>query len=79
MKTGAITYLISLFILFNTASCGYVFYPERRNQHIGYYNKVDPAVTAADAACLLLMIVPGVVALSVDYTTGALYYPSHRN
>ncbi|HSQ97900.1 MAG TPA: hypothetical protein VLL98_04235 [Rickettsiales bacterium] len=73
-----VSYSLILFTLFNTVSCGYMFYPERRNQHVGSNSKVDPGVFIMDAACLLLFIVPGVVAFSVDFTSGTLYLPSKR-
>lgn len=55
--------------------CGSIFYPDRRGQIGG---DVDPLIAGLDALGLLLYIVPGVVALSIDFTTGAIYIPHTR-
>lgn len=54
------------------AACGTLFYPERRGQIDG---KLDPMVFALDAVGLLLYIVPGLIALGIDFATGAIYLP----
>jgi len=78
MKRKIISYLIIIFTLFNTVSCGYIFYPERRGQYVGKNSRADAGVVVMDAACLLLFIIPGVVAFSVDISSGTLYLPSRR-
>lgn len=66
--------LISL-ILSQIAGCGSIFYPDRRGQIDG---QIDPVIAGLDAVGLLFYIVPGVVALGVDFTTGAIYFPKNR-
>ena len=70
LKTLA--YLVIGCLLFQTASCGFILYPERRGRgpRVG---RIDPGVAVLDSLLLLVFIVPGVVALAVDFTTGAIY------
>lgn len=64
-------------ILFQTASCGTILYPERRGQRAG---RIDPGVAILDGIGLLFFLVPGVVAFAVDFATGAIYLPhGHRS
>ena len=55
-----------------TVSCGYFMYPGRRGQTGG---RVDAGVAVMDGLCLLLFIIPGVVAFAVDFSSGAIYIP----
>ncbi len=52
-----------------TSGCGYLLYPERR----GHTQGVDSGTLVMDLLWLLPGIVPGVVFLIVDFTTGAMY------
>lgn len=61
--------------LLSQTGCGTLLYPERRGQIDG---RIDPAVAAFDAIGILFFILPGVVALAVDFTTGAIYLPHGR-
>jgi hypothetical protein len=54
-------------------SCGTILYPERRGQKSG---RLDVAVILLDGACLLLFVIPGIVAFAVDFGTGAIYLPA---
>jgi len=65
--------LVLVLFLVQTASCGYFIYPERRGQAGG---RVDTGVVVMDGLCLLLFIVPGVIAFAVDFSSGAIYLPS---
>lgn len=67
--------LLSLSLLTQLAACGSVFYPDRRGQIDG---KIDPLIAGLDAVGLLFYIVPGVIALGIDFTTGAIYIPNTR-
>ncbi|MBX8495029.1 polyribonucleotide nucleotidyltransferase [Pseudomonas cichorii] len=58
-------------LLTQISACGSIFYPDRRGQIEG---KIDPAILALDAVGLLFYVIPGVIALAVDFTTGAIYY-----
>ncbi|BAP43310.1 polyribonucleotide nucleotidyltransferase [Pseudomonas sp. 21LCFQ02] len=53
------------------SACGSIFYPDRRGQIEG---KIDPAIAVLDALGLLFYVIPGVIALGVDFATGAIYY-----
>lgn len=61
--------------LLSQVGCGTLLYPERRGQING---QIDPAVAAFDAIGILFFVLPGVVALAVDFTTGAIYLPRGR-
>lgn len=68
--------LINLLLIFtlvaNLASCGTIFYPERKGQKPG---KIDPTVAALDAIGLLFFIIPGVIAFAVDFNNNSIYLP----
>lgn len=68
------TLLIAL-VASQITACGSIFYPDRRGQIDG---KIDPLIAGLDAVGLLFYIVPGAVALGVDFTTGAIYFPKNR-
>lgn len=57
--------------------CGTMVHPDRRFQKPT--GGVDPGVVAMDAAWMLLFIVPGAVALLVDFATGAIYLPEGKS
>src|SRR6266496_5314584 len=52
-----------------SVGCGYFLYPERR----GNSGNVDGGVLVMDLLWLLPGIVPGVIALVVDFSSGAIY------
>lgn len=52
------------------AGCGYFLYPERRGNSGG---RVDGAILVMDLLWLLPGLVPGVIALVVDFSSGAVY------
>ncbi len=63
------------------ASCGTLLYPERRHSDIQVDPKgrrIDPAVAALDAVCLVFFIIPGIVAFAVDFATGAIYLQKEK-
>jgi len=70
-RTMAVVVLVA--VMLASVQCGYILHPERKNQKSG---NIDVPVLIMDCAWLLLYIVPGVVALVVDYTTGCIYQPS---
>jgi hypothetical protein len=72
IKTKFIKIAIVFLLIFQT-SCGYVFYPERRNQKGA--KEVDLAIVALDAIGLLFFVVPGVIAFAVDISTNTIYFP----
>ena len=76
MKKTRLRRVISCMILFffvvGFVSCGYFLHPERRGQTEG---EIDRDILLLDCALLLIGILPGVVALAVDFSTGAIYLP----
>lgn len=52
--------------------CGYLLYPDRRGATPSH--EIDGMVVIMDCLWLLAGIVPGVVALVVDFGTGAAFY-----
>ena len=63
---------LSVALITQLYGCGTIIYPERRNQTT---ENVDVGVALLDGLWLLVFIIPGVVALAVDFTTGAIYLP----
>jgi len=59
-----------LTIAVGSAGCGYLLYPERRGTQSG---TIDSGTMVMDLLWLLPGIVPGVVALIVDFSSGAIY------
>lgn len=59
-------------LLTQLTACGTLFYPDRRGQIDG---KVDPVIVALDAVGILFYVIPGLLALGIDFATGAVYYP----
>jgi hypothetical protein len=58
----------------SSTGCGYFLYPERRGNTGG---GVDGGTLVMDLLWLLPGIVPGVVALIVDFSSGAVYRGGH--
>ena len=59
----------------SAGGCGYFLHPERRGQQSGV---IDGATMVMDLLWLLPGIVPGVVALIVDFSSGAIYVGGGR-
>lgn len=59
-------------LIFQSAACGTIMYPERKGQKAG---KIDVTVAALDAVGLLFFIIPGVIAFAVDFNNGTIYLP----
>ena len=58
---------------FTSLACGTLMHPERIGQP--RTGRLDTAVCVLDGVGCLLFVVPGVIALIVDYGTGALFLP----
>ncbi|UCG80562.1 MAG: hypothetical protein JSV60_11540 [Desulfobacterales bacterium] len=67
-----LTFFILIFLIMQTASCGYFIHPERRGQTGA---KIDTQIAILDGLGLLLFIIPGVIAYAVDFSSGAIYLP----
>ena len=70
MKTWTRAIALTTAITLASTSCGYILYPERRGQSGG---TIDGGTLVMDLLWLLPGIVPGVVFLIVDFTSGAMY------
>lgn len=57
-------------MLLGTNACGYILYPERKGRSSG---RIDVGVLIIDLLWLLPGLVPGVICLVVDFTTGCIY------
>jgi hypothetical protein len=58
-----------------SVGCGYILHPERRGTQAGV---IDTGTMVMDLLWLLVGIVPGVVALIVDFSSGAIYASGRR-
>ena len=56
--------------LVGTTGCGYILHPERRGRTSG---AIDGTVLVFDLLWLLPGLLPGAVALAVDFTSGGIY------
>ncbi len=70
MQNGVLPAII-VATLFYT-SWGTLLYPERRGHYCG---RIDPGVAIMDGVGLIFFVVPGIIALAVDFGTGAIYLP----
>jgi len=68
--TRAIAFSTLLAFGASSVGCGYILYPERRGNSGG---TIDGGVLVMDLLWLLPGIVPGVIFLIVDFTSGAMY------
>jgi hypothetical protein len=64
--------LVCAILIVQLAGCGTLMYPERRGQKGG---RIDAGVAVMDGLCLLLFIIPGVIAYAVDFSNGTIYLP----
>ncbi len=69
-KVLIVAVLCSLTI--STITCGYILYPERKGQAKG---AIDVPVLVMDILWFIPGIIPGVIALVVDFSTGCVYEP----
>jgi hypothetical protein len=67
--------IVFLVCLVTFSSCGYFLYPERRGQTGG---NIDVAILALDCAGFFFGILPGAIALAVDFSSGAIYLPAGK-
>ena len=65
--------LVCAVLIVQLAGCGTLMYPERRGQKGG---RIDAGVAVMDGLCLLLFIIPGVIAYAVDFSNGTIYLPN---
>jgi hypothetical protein len=61
-----------ILLAFLLIGCGTLLYPKRIGQRSG---NIDAGVAVLDGLCLLLFVVPGIVAFVVDFSNGTIYLP----
>lgn len=64
--------LLCVLMVVLLVGCGTIMYPNRVGQRGG---NIDAGVVVMDGLCLLLFVVPGIVAFVVDFSNGAVYLP----
>lgn len=64
--------LLCAVLIVQLAGCGTIVYPERIGQKGG---RIDTGVAVMDGLCLLLFIIPGIIAYVVDFSNGTIYLP----
>jgi len=69
----AVVALFAVTLPLSPIGCGTLLHPERIGQP--RTGRLDTAVCVLDGVGCLLFVIPGVIALIVDYGTGALYLP----
>lgn len=70
MKTWTRAIALTTAITLAATSCGYILYPQRRGNSGG---TIDGGTLVMDLLWLIPGVVPGVVFLIVDFTSGAMY------
>lgn len=70
--TGTLNVLVCAVLIVQLTGCGTIMYPERRGQKAG---RIDAGVAVMDGLCLLLFIIPGIIAYAVDFSNGTIYLP----
>ncbi len=74
-KSRFLALMVMVAMVVGTARCGLIIYKERRDRKPPKPDarKIDPAVLIMDCAWLLVGIIPGAVALIIDFATGGVY------
>ncbi len=70
VKSSTLSLFLTITLLSQLFSCGYVLHPERRGQKSG---EIDWAVAGLDSIGILFFIIPGLIAFGVDIYSGTLY------
>jgi len=72
LRHPALVAVVLAFFVAMTSGCGYLLYEERR--HAPASRDLDAQVVILDCLWLLAGVWPGVVALAVDFSTGAAFH-----
>jgi len=64
--------LICTVLMVQLMGCGTILYPERKGQK---GSQIDAGVCILDGIGVLFYIIPGVIALAVDFYNGTIYLP----
>lgn len=71
-KSRIAAVVVVMAMSFATVQCGYILHPEREGNK-GGTDDIDVPVLIMDCAWMLVGIIPGVIALGVDFYTGCIY------
>ena len=71
-RSRVLTAVVIGLILVSSSGCGTLLYPARRDGTPS--RQLDSRVVILDCLWLVAGVIPGVVALAVDLTTGAAYF-----
>jgi len=79
-KSRLVAVITLVALLAVTTNCGFILYPERRGQKEGQIdlNNIDVVVLILDILWFIPGIIPGAVALAVDFLTGCIYLPEQN-
>ena len=72
MLKKSITLVLVGIVAFVFSGCGTLFYPERKNATPS--TQIDPAVLSLDCCGLFFGIIPGAVALILDFNNNTIYF-----
>jgi len=75
VKSRLLALCIVVIILAAAAGCGTILYPERAYE--AHSDRIDAGVLVMDCAWLFVGIIPGAVALIVDFSNGSVYLPHY--
>lgn len=75
LKSKFLITLLLMTVAFNTVNCGYILYPERRGNPPGV---IDTGTLIMDILWLIPGLIPGAIALAVDFSTGSIYLSGGR-
>ena len=71
IRSRLLVLFVAVVLAFAASGCGAIIYPERIDS--AHSERLDTAIVVMDCAWLLVGILPGVVALIVDFSTGAVF------
>lgn len=63
-------FLLEAAVLLGASGCGYILYPERRGRTGG---RIDVPILIVDLLWFLPGLIPGIICLVVDFTSGCIY------
>ncbi|OGP57273.1 MAG: hypothetical protein A2V67_01100 [Deltaproteobacteria bacterium RBG_13_61_14] len=70
LKNKGLVLLMLVALTLAAINCGYIMHPERRGQNGG---RIDATSLVLDCLWFFVGVIPGVVALAVDFSTGGIY------
>ncbi len=72
MRSRCLVLLVTIFFCLAANGCGTIFHPRRSTETPS--NRIDGTAMVLDCVLLIFWIIPGVIALAIDFGTGAIYY-----